>query len=577
MNKRIKDIYHPGVHSVSPDDAVVKALDMMREHADSCVVVLERNYPVGIFTERDVVRCIANQGLDFTGKSIGEVMTTNVITVTPEQYIFDTFNILSENKIRHLVVVDDQHAAIGVATQTDLVEHFGYDYFIRVKTVDQIMNKGLCTVAQESSLREAALRMAEQRVSFLIVGDWDKPAGLLTERDLARWVSLGNDIDATQVSAIMSSPVRTILDGEPAYHANDIMREHNIRRLVVVDKKGRAIGVVTQTDMVRGLESKYIEMLKQIINEQGKELDQTVQMLAKKTLYLDSILSTSINMGIIATDDAMNITYFNPAAEHIFGIPASHALGLNIWKIHELEQVAPQRLSRALSRLEQQNSYAFSFVRNKTPETSEKHISARLSGIKNSDKNIGYVLILDDVTEKKKAEETITRLAYYDVLTDIPNRAFFNERLASEFAHGRRGARNFGVILMDVDGFKGVNDTYGHSAGDELLRTIASRLKSLLRETDTVARIGGDEFCFILSGLAQKEQDALAVAEKIVQELKSPMEIQGRELNVNYSLGVALFPEHGETPEKLISSADKAMYLSKKQGKKSGESHITFF
>ena len=578
MYKKIGDIFHPGVHSVQVGESVEDALGLMRQKSFSCVVVLDGDRLEGIFTERDVVRYIATVGQSFARLSIQEVMTPNVITVTRSMYFFEAFNILTERRIRHLVVVDDQGVAIGVLTQTDMVEHFGYDYFIKVKTVEQVMVREICSIGKGATLYEAAKVMSGRSVSCLVVvDDCCNPVGMITERDMAKAVAQGDSVQETLVGDIMSSPVITVVETMPAYNASRIMQEHHIRRLVVVDHKERPIGVLTQSDMVRGLESKYIDMLKTIIKEQGVELDKTVQLLAQKTLYLDCILSTSIHMGIVACDENLIVTYFNPAAEKIFGLPSSGVIGRNVSMVHQMMDVDCERFEKARSVMDESNIHSFTFIRESGIDPGKRrYINGRMSSIKNSGKLIGYVLMLEDVSEEVKAHETITRLAYYDVLTDLPNRALFNDRLASEFARSRRHGRRFALIVMDVDGFKNVNDTHGHNVGDALLQAIAGRLQGVLRDSDTVARIGGDEFCFIVSDLPVGT-DLVKIAQKVLDKLDSPVVVGDCCLEVGYSLGIAVYPEHGENTGQLMSNADRAMYRSKRLGKEQGGSHISIY
>ena len=170
-----------------------------------------------------------------------------------------------------------------------------------------------------------------------------------------------------------------------------------------------------------------------------------------------------------------------------------------------------------------------------------------------------------DITERKVAEERVKFLAYYDALTDLPNRILLQDRITKALAGARRRKEKIAILFLDLDRFKIINDTLGHSAGDTLLREVAARLKGWARDQDTVARVGGDEFVLLLNSV-QMESDAAVAAQRIVDLLAPEFSIQGRSLNVSCSVGVSLFPDHGVDAETLVKNADAAMYCAKQKG-----------
>jgi diguanylate cyclase (GGDEF)-like protein len=162
---------------------------------------------------------------------------------------------------------------------------------------------------------------------------------------------------------------------------------------------------------------------------------------------------------------------------------------------------------------------------------------------------------------------TARHAAFHDPLTGLPNRALFNDRLQHGVAQALRYGRTLAVLFVDLDGFKGINDTYGHEAGDTLLRTIAARLGDSTRGDDTVSRYGGDEFLYVLTEV-QTERDIVNIAEKIIEAIRVPCDIGSGEQSilagVGGSVGIAMFPQHGTTADALIASADRAMYQAKR-------------
>lgn len=178
-----------------------------------------------------------------------------------------------------------------------------------------------------------------------------------------------------------------------------------------------------------------------------------------------------------------------------------------------------------------------------------------------------------DITEWVRAEEQLVYIATHDPLTGLPNRRLFNDRLTLELAHAHRNQQKLAVMSLDLDRFKDINDVLGHSVGDKLLQAVAHRLKSLLRKSDTIARVGDDEFMLILPGIA-REYHADNVAHRILAAVRRPFVFDGHELNITASIGVALYPEDGEDADTLMKRADIAMYRAKGQGRDNYQRYI---
>lgn len=165
--------------------------------------------------------------------------------------------------------------------------------------------------------------------------------------------------------------------------------------------------------------------------------------------------------------------------------------------------------------------------------------------------------------ERQQLHARLKFMAEYDSLTQLPNRELLKERLKTALARARRQAGRMALLYVDLDRFKQVNDTYGHAVGDMLLQAVASRLKGCVRESDTVARIGGDEFVILLDSV-QHAEDASTVADKVRQVLNDPLRLDGHQLSIRPSIGIGLYPEHGQDEKQLIKHADEAMYAAKR-------------
>ncbi len=182
------------------------------------------------------------------------------------------------------------------------------------------------------------------------------------------------------------------------------------------------------------------------------------------------------------------------------------------------------------------------------------------------DEFVGTYGIARDITEKKKSEKIIHFQAYHDNLTRLPNRTLLKDRLVLAMSHAKRNNNKLSVMFLDLDRFKNINDTLGHMVGDKLLQAVAERLKKCLREGDTLARIGGDEFTVLLPEIRGKHDSEL-IAQKIIDTLKKPFNLVEQEIFVSTSIGIAHYPGDGETIESLLQHADIAMYAVKNQGK----------
>ena len=269
---------------------------------------------------------------------------------------------------------------------------------------------------------------------------------------------------------------------------------------------------------------------------------------------------------IASRDLERRIVTWNAAAERLFGYSAAEIIGQSVSLIIPPDQVAVAAQTREVL-ASGQPVPATDAVR-LTKDGRRIDVSITQSPIKDAGgRVIGVSLIFRDITERKQAEEKIRQLAHYDNLTGLPNRALFYDRLGQAIGRARRERHELALLFLDLDDFKAVNDTLGHDAGDELLKAVAERVRQLLRESDTAARIGGDEFTVILPVIRSRE-DAARVAGKIIEALSAPYGLSGRarEAQVGVSIGIAIHPADAPDADALLKAADTAMYQAKQKG-----------
>ena len=278
--------------------------------------------------------------------------------------------------------------------------------------------------------------------------------------------------------------------------------------------------------------------------------------------------------GILITDSQMNILNVNQAFTEITGFSAEEMAGK---KSSFLFSYQENVLSSARMR---EKIFAEGYWqgeirgRRKNGEMFPEWLTVT-SATNESGKTTHYMYLFSDITEKKHREAELEYLAYHDSLTGLPNRILFNERLSAAIALAQRHNHPLGVLFLDLDGFKQINDTFGHGSGDMLLQQVAQRLSRCVRESDAVARLGGDEFVILLNELSG-EHSAEYVTRKIQRLLHLPFILSGQKIKIGVSIGIALFPDHGADGMTLLEKADAAMYQAKIRRRKNPRCRTNF-
>lgn len=258
---------------------------------------------------------------------------------------------------------------------------------------------------------------------------------------------------------------------------------------------------------------------------------------------------------------------FNPRAAEFLNVPAEQLKNVQLFELHDEEEAYLRPLVDDVMDSEQGRSLKLKY-RTGDGRTIPAEVSA--SRIELDDGGL-LLCIARDISEREDAAERIQHLAYHDTLTNLPNRTLLTDRINRALARTRRTGKNGALLFLDLDKFKRINDSLGHSVGDELLKELARRLRLTLREEDTVARLGGDEFVVLLEGLDQRHEHAISKASEIAAKIRAvfseEFHLHGHELYVTSSIGIVTFPHDGETVEALLRHADTAMYHAKGAGR----------
>ncbi len=566
FHETIQALYIPDVVSVTPESPIGYVIDLMRKKKVDYVLVLDNGLPIGIFTGKNVILIAASKNREELDQPVSTVMSTSIVTTKESTVMDDAFKMMSVKKVSHLVVVSDQGGVKGIISKSHLMQHLGLEYFVEFKQIQQIMNCNVVTSEVHTRLSDAVSRMAGNELSCLVIVEDGKPIGIVTEHDISRLIRELKADEDPALGEIMTSPVLTIDVSTSVYDATIRMKKRQVRRLVVVDGENTLQGLVTLSDIIWGLEGRYIRDLHNAMCEKEIQLREAVTDSLKKQIFLDSILSSSLQIGLIATDEKFHITYFNNSAKRILGFDPEQILGRDLESIHIELGLDPERIRSVMNKACNDERHSFSFELER-PGLIKRYLDASISCILDDQKSIhGYVLTLHDVTERHQSEETIWKLAYHDPLTQLPNRLLIADRLNLALSAAERNNDCMAVMLLDLDRFKYINDTLGHTAGDKLLISVARSLEKPLRKSDTVARMGGDEFLILLPHIGS-ENDASLVAEKIMNSVRVPHNVGEHIINVTTSIGVALYPHDGTDVESLIKAADNALYKAKDLGR----------
>lgn len=439
-NNRINRIISESFPSLSSTDSVKMAFETMQRYEISSVVITDdTDRPIGIFTERDALSIIAiNKHNDI---SLSDVMSKNVFTIDSDSYIHDAYVLMEQKNFRHIIVTDKEGHYLGVVTEGDFLRHIGFEEIAQEKTISDIMSESILTITPRTSIKQAAQLMSEQKCDYAIIMNEEKPKNIITERDITHFCSLDKNNLENPVSTIPKHKMHTVNKNIVLKDASQLMQEHGVHQLIVIDNKQHLIGLITRHDILKAMHGVYFDFL-------------------------------------IATIDAKT-----------------------------------------------QNE-----------------------------------------TLLKKQKDELEKLANYDLLTNLPNRLLFRKILQKSIANAIRHNYYTACIILDLDRFKDINDSYGHTIGDELLKNISAVLEASVRKGDVVARLGGDEFGVILEHIKNDEDVSCAVNKILKNVQKSFILSNSAEISIEASAGIVVIPKDSQDVEKIFQYADSALYQAKNDG-----------
>jgi diguanylate cyclase (GGDEF)-like protein/PAS domain S-box-containing protein len=415
---------------------------------------------------------------------------------------------------------------------------------------------------------EQELIKEQQQLQSIITGtnagtwEWNIQTGKLVLNE--RWANIIG-YELTELQPISIQTWLELCHPDDLKRSSELLEQHFAGKLDYYDcecrvkhKQGHWVWV-----MDRGRVVAYSEDGKPLLMA-GTHIDISAFKQTEEKLRIAATIFES-QEGMLITDANEVIINVNQAFTKITGYNASEVIGQTP-RIFQSDRHEPAFYKQMWHSIQTKGAWQGEiWNRRKNGDIYPEQLT--ITAVKNDDDIIThYVATLNDITERKSTEEYINRLAFYDALTQLPNRRLLQERLKHSIDLYHRTGHQTAVFMMDLDKFKAVNDTLGHAAGDELLQQVAKRVKGRLREVDMVARLGGDEFVILIDNVTRQENLAY-IADSIIHTLSQSFTIQEHEVYIGASIGIAIHPQHGDSVDALIDHADTALYHAKGQGR----------
>ncbi|MFH1059653.1 MAG: PAS domain S-box protein [Pseudomonadota bacterium] len=426
-----------------------------------------------------------------------------------------------------------------------------------IVTLRDITQRTLAMQALKKS--EASLARAQKMASL---GNWELTLAtgeLICSREVYR------------IYGITPAPSRLTLDMfMQSVHADD--RDMVLEHLEAVVHLARPLSLEHRIVRPGGEERVVFQQAESVRDHQGRPVrlvgavqDITQRRRSEEQMRLLARVFEHTVEGIVVTDAQGAIQMINRAFSQITGFSAAEAVGGNPSILNSRRH--PAEFFAAMWRELQDEGHWQGEIWNRRKNGEAYPEWLTITAIKDAQgRTAHYVGVFHDITEAKRSQEQISYQAYHDALTGLPNRQLFNDRLKVALAQAQRRGRGLAILFLDLDNFKTINDSLGHATGDLLLVEAAKRLVRWVRDEDTVARLGGDEFIMLLSAVSEPDA-AGQVAERILESLSEPMQVNDQELYITVSVGITLYPYDGLDPQTLISNADLAMYRAKSDGR----------
>ncbi|WP_432474601.1 EAL domain-containing protein [Amphritea sp. HPY] len=543
----------------SPQSSAEQAIRLMAKHRIGSIIVCDKNLPIGIVTRADVISLV-QQDRDISTTELQHFMSSPVTTIDYDVPIDEASALLVEQQLRHLVVVDEFGILFGILSENDVVNSQGMEYDLFLRTVADVANKTPLKLSLDLTLKDAIKALQNSKQSALLVTRQEQAFGILTAKDVIAMLARG--LIDTRLGDCCSNSLIAVRQNSSLYSARKIFRQHGFHHLAVKDASGAITGLLSYNDILRSAELDYVRQLRELLEER----DQALELSLHNLKLAQQVIDTSME-AIVITDKHARIQRVNPAFTEITGYKRSDVLGRNPNILSSGRHNAEFYTTMWHSLI--QNDFWQGEIWNKRKDGTIFPEWLSITAIKDDNGDISqYASIFSDLTEIKKSEARIKRLAYFDELTRLPNRKLFNDRLHLALSYAKEHDHQVALAYIDLDYFQRINDLYGHDTGDQVLQEIGRRIEEQMDEGDTVARFGGDEFNLILTDI-NGNQAISALLSRLQNAVNQPILIKGVQIKATISIGVSFFPGDADNAEELLQCADSAVHQAKDFGRDS--------
>lgn len=505
-----------------------QAVEKMKANEKGVVVLLKGKKPVAIFTERDLIKVL------YEGVSLKEEIINyankSVVTIKQNRTLLFALNIMIDNNIRRVVVIDSKGNYVGIVNQEDLIKHLEKHLTKENLKVFHIFTsiRKLITIKQNTTLKKALGLMVKNKISSVVITNNEGIAiGIITERDILKYAGVKNFNES--VTDFMSTPVITVKLDSDFKDVVNILNNHNIRRVIIEDNKHNPIGIITERDILRNVEGSYSRFLEDRLKSAKDILN-----------FLPEIIIDIVTVGKEKVIQWCNKKAQEEFGENLIDKPITHLIPNDYWNNIYTQLIKNNRIEKNQIKI------------------GEKYFEILGYFLKPTDTS-AIQLILKDITFQVK-------LSIKDHLTNLYNRRYMEEFLVNEFEASRRYGHSFSLVMVDLDNFKQINDTFGHESGDIVLKTVSDIIICNMRKADVVGRYGGEEFLILLPKTIK--QNAKKCMEKIRKLInKQRFNFNNHQIKITASFGISSYPEDCEDIQDLLAISDIRLYRAKRMGK----------
>ncbi|MDY0122281.1 MAG: EAL domain-containing protein [Sulfurimonas sp.] len=554
------------VEPLREDHSVQYALEYMKENAISSVVVIDDVHkPLGIFTEYDTLKIIS-RALD-KKSPLRSIMSTNLFVLDEATELHNAYMYMQEKNYRHVIVIDEQGKYKGVASEGDFLRNMGFKDLDAISNIKNYISKVYLVVHKNEALSEVAKKMSSLKSDYAIVVENGVPQGQITQRDISHFCTIHTEVSNPLVKDIASSSMQMVKEEILIHDAVSLMESHGVHHLVVVDEQKQLLGVISRQNILKAIYGEHFDfLLKTIENKSANEqrLQALQEEFKNKTIFLRTVVDTLPDLVWLKDVDGKYLAC-NPMFEKFFGASEEEIVGKTDFDFVDakLAQCFLEHDKKALmlggsSENEEylrfaDGSYEGLFDTTKTPM---RDTSGAI---------IGILGIAHDATQRREREKELEKVANYDLLTNLPNRNLFKTHLKKSLSNALRNEHSIALVIFDLDRFKDINDSYGHTVGDELLKQVAQRFLSRARQGDIVGRLGGDEFAIILEHIKDPSA-AMTFTHELLDSLSAVYTLsQELQIHIGASAGIVIAPKDAQTVEELLQYADSALYKAKNE------------